>query len=135
MTVHLPTPLVDIDWLAQHLDHPQLRIVDASWYLPSMGRNGRAEFDAAHIPGAIFGDLELLADETALYPHTMPAAEVLAARLGALGIGNDSLVVVYDSSGQHFSARGCGGCCARWGTRRSRCSTVGLARGRGRGTR
>ncbi|WP_461413693.1 3-mercaptopyruvate sulfurtransferase [Gemmatimonas sp.] len=104
MTVHLPTPLVDIDWLAQHLDHPQLRIVDASWYLPSMGRNGRAEFDAAHIPGAIFGDLELLADETALYPHTMPAAEVLAARLGALGIGNDSLVVVYDSSGQHFSA-------------------------------
>jgi thiosulfate/3-mercaptopyruvate sulfurtransferase len=104
MSLDLPTPLVSTSWLAEHLGHPQLRVVDASWYLPTMGRNGRSEFERAHIPGAIFGDLEQLADEKAEYPHTMPAPDVLAARLGALGIGSDMAVVVYDASGQHFSA-------------------------------
>ncbi len=104
MTLILPTPLVSTSWLAEHLDHPQLRVVDASWYLPTMGRSGRAEFDAGHIPGAIFGDLDALADETAPYPHTVPPAGVLAARLGAFGIGDEQAVVVYDGSGQNFSA-------------------------------
>jgi thiosulfate/3-mercaptopyruvate sulfurtransferase len=104
MTLSLPTPLVSTAWLAEHLGHPQLRIVDASWYLPTMGRNGRAEFEATHIPGAIYGDLEQLADEHAAYPHTLPAPEVLAARLGALGLTDGTTIVVYDGSGQHFSA-------------------------------
>lgn len=104
MSLDLPTPLVGTRWLADHLDHPQLRVIDASWYLPSMGRNGRTEYTAAHIPGAVFGDLEQLADEQAEYPHTMPTPDVLAARLGALGIGSDMAVVVYDASGQNFSA-------------------------------
>jgi thiosulfate/3-mercaptopyruvate sulfurtransferase len=104
MTLPLPTPLVSTSWLADHLDHPQLRIVDASWYLPSMGRHGRQEFDAAHIPGAVFADLDALADDTAPYPHTMPAPDTLAARLGALGLGDDCAIVVYDGSGQNFSA-------------------------------
>lgn len=104
MTLRLPTPLVSTGWLAEQLGHPQLRIVDASWYLPSMGRDGRQEFDAAHIPGAVFADLDALADETAPYPHTMPRPEVLASRLGALGLGDEHAVVVYDGSGQNFSA-------------------------------
>jgi len=104
MSVSLPTPLVSVPWLAEHLGHEQLRVIDASWYLPTMGRNGRSEFDAAHIPGAIFGDLEQLADEQAPFPHTLPAPDVLAARLGALGVGDGHAVVVYDASGQNFSA-------------------------------
>lgn len=104
MSLDLPTPLVGTGWLAEHLAHPQLRIVDASWYLPSMGRNGRSEYESAHIPGSIFGDLEQLADEQAPYPHTMPSPDLLASRLGALGIGSDTAVVVYDASGQNFSA-------------------------------
>lgn len=104
MSLSLPTPLVSVAWLAEHLGHEALRIVDASWYLPTMGRNGRREFDAAHIPGAIFGDLEQLADKQAPYPHTMPAPDVLAGRLGALGIGDGHAVIVYDASGQNFSA-------------------------------
>jgi thiosulfate/3-mercaptopyruvate sulfurtransferase len=104
MTLDLPSPLVGVDWLASHLAHPQLRVVDASWYLPAMGRNGRKEYDAAHIPGALFADLEFLADDQAPYPHTVPAPEVFAARVGQLGIGDEHAVVVYDGSGQNFSA-------------------------------
>lgn len=102
--LRLPTPLVGTSWLAKHLEHPELRLIDASWYLPAMGRNGRLEYKAGHIPGAVFADLELLADETAPFPHTLPAPEVLAARLGALGIGDEHAVLVYDGSGQNFSA-------------------------------
>lgn len=104
MSLELPTPLVSTAWLAAHLDHPSLRLYDASWYLPNAGRNGRAEFEAAHIPGAAFADLDALADEHAPYPHTMPSPDVLATRLGALGIGDGDSVVVYDGSGQNFSA-------------------------------
>ena len=102
--LRLPTPLVSTSWLAEHFDRPALRLIDASWYLPAMGRNGRLEYKAAHIPGAVFADLDLLADETAPFPHTLPAPEVLAARLGALGIGDEHAVIVYDGSGQNFSA-------------------------------
>jgi thiosulfate/3-mercaptopyruvate sulfurtransferase len=104
MIPDLPTPLVGPDWLAEHLDHPRLRVVDASWYLPAMGRDGRAEYAAAHIPGAIFADLEQLADETAPFPHTLPDPTVLGSRLGNMGIGDGYAVVVYDGSGQNFSA-------------------------------
>lgn len=100
----LPTPLVSTEWLAAHLHAPALRVLDASWYLPSAGRDAKAEFAAAHIPGAVFADLDALSDETAPYPHTVPSPEVLAQRFGALGVGDDTLVVVYDGSGQHFSA-------------------------------
>ena len=100
----LPTPLVSTAWLAAHLHEPSLRVYDASWYLPSAGRAPREEFEAAHIPGAVYADLDALADETAPFPHTLAAPDVLAQRLGALGVGDDTLVVVYDTSGQHFSA-------------------------------
>jgi thiosulfate/3-mercaptopyruvate sulfurtransferase len=104
MSLALPTPLVSTDWLAAHLGHPLLRILDASTYLPSAGRSGRAEYAAAHVPGALFSDIDALSDETAPFPHTLPSADVLAARLGALGVGSEHAVVVYDGSGQNFSA-------------------------------
>lgn len=104
MSLHLPTPLVSTDWLAAHLHEPLLRIVDASTYLASAGRNARAEYAAAHIPGSVFADIDALSDEAAPFPHTLPAPDVLAARFAALGIGNEHAVVVYDGSGQHFSA-------------------------------
>ncbi len=104
MSLALPTPLVSTDWLAAHLDHPMLRVIDASTYLPSAKRHAKSEYDSGHIPGALFIDVDALSDETAPFPHTIPAADVLASRLGALGIGSGHAVVVYDGSGQHFSA-------------------------------
>lgn len=104
MPLSLPTPLVRPDWVAAHLEHPALRVVDASYHLPSAGRDARAEYAAGHLPGAVFADVDALSDEAAPYPHTLPTPETLAARLGALGIGDDHAVVVYDSTGQQFSA-------------------------------
>lgn len=103
-TLSLPTPLVSTDWLTMHLSHPSLRVVDASWYMPASGRNARDEYAAAHVPGAVFADIDWLSDEHAPYPHTLPSPDVLASKLGALGIGSEHAIVVYDGSGQHFSA-------------------------------
>ncbi|HEY0931717.1 MAG TPA: 3-mercaptopyruvate sulfurtransferase [Gemmatimonas sp.] len=103
-SLSLPTPLVSTDWLAEHLDHPLLRVVDASWYMAASGRKGGEDFGTAHIPGAVYADIDWLSDEKAPYPHTLPSPDVLASKLGALGIGNAHAVVVYDGSGQHFSA-------------------------------
>jgi len=105
MTEHnFPMPLVSTSWLAAHLGDPTLRVVDASTYLPNAGRDARAEYTAAHIPGARFADLGWLSDEHAPYPHTLLGATTFAERIGALGIGNEHRVVVYDGSGQNFSA-------------------------------
>jgi 3-mercaptopyruvate sulfurtransferase SseA len=84
--------------------HPGLKVVDASTYLASAGRNARAEYDAQHIPGAVFADIDWLSDETSALPHTIPSAEKFAERIGSLGISSDDAVVVYDGSGQNFSA-------------------------------
>lgn len=104
MPLVLPTPLVSTEWLAAHCTHPEVRVIDASTYLPSAGRDAYEEYDAAHIPGAVFADVDMLSDEQAKYPHTLPAPDVLAARLGARGIGSKHAIVVYDGSGQNFSA-------------------------------
>lgn len=100
----LPTPLVSTAWLAEHLGAPGLVVVDASSYLATANRDARAEYLAGHIPGAVFADLEALHDETSPLPHTFPSAAHFAERAGRLGIGNDAAVVVYDTSGQNFSA-------------------------------
>ena len=100
----LPTPLVSTDWLAEHLGAPGLRVVDASTYLASAGRNAHGEYLAGHIAGAVFADLDWLSDETSPLPHTFPSAEQFGARIGSLGVGSDDAVVVYDGSGQNFSA-------------------------------
>ena len=68
----LPTPLVSTDWLARHLGEPALVVVDASWYLAAMNRSGRAEYEAGHIPGAVFWDLDELSDRSSPLPHMLP---------------------------------------------------------------
>lgn len=104
MALDLPTPIVSTEWLAAHMGDPTLRIVDASWHMASTNRNGRAEYNAAHIPGAVFADIDALSDETAPSPHTLLAPEEFARRVGALGLGSEHAIVVYDSSAQNYSA-------------------------------
>lgn len=99
-----PTPLVSTDWLAQHLGDAELRVLDASWYLPSAGRDARAEHTAAHIPGAAYCDLDDISDPDSPLPHMLPPAEQFARVVGSLGVGKDSCVVVYDGSGVNMSA-------------------------------
>ncbi len=104
VTLPLPTPLVSTDWLAAHLGDSRIRVIDASTYLTGSGRSGRDEYHTSHIPGALFADVDALSDQSAPFPHTLPPPDVLAARLGALGVSNEHAVVVYDGSGQNFSA-------------------------------
>ena len=99
-----PDALVSTEWLADHLKAPDLRIVDASWYLPTMSRNGKAEYNDAHIPGAVFFDIDEIADTDVPLPHMLPSPEKFAARMRRLGIGDGNRIVVYDGSDNHLSA-------------------------------
>ncbi len=95
----MTAPLVDTAWLAAHLDAPDVRIADASWYLPADGRDPRAEYDERHIPGAAFFDIDEIADTASPLPHMLPDAGTFAARVGALGLGDGDRIVLYDSGG------------------------------------
>jgi thiosulfate/3-mercaptopyruvate sulfurtransferase len=96
--------IVSTHWLAARLDQVEVRVLDASWYLPSTGRDGRAEFLAGHIPGARYFDLDEVSDDRTSLPHMLPTATRFAVQVGALGVENDSTVVVYDGSGANLSA-------------------------------
>ncbi len=98
-------PLVSPSWLAERLAAPNVRIADASWYLPQAGRNAKAEYAAAHIPGAVTFDIDALSDETSPWPHMLPPAPKFAAAMGELGIGDGATVVVYDGAGLYSSPR------------------------------
>ncbi len=99
------TSLVSTDRLASRLGSPELRVIDASWYLAAQNRDGRAEFEARHIPGAVFFDIDAVSDSESPLPHMLPSAEKFGGALGALGIGNDDSVVVYDGAGLMSAAR------------------------------
>lgn len=96
---------IDADWLRQRLGAPGLSIVDASWYLPAQKRDAKGEYDAGHIPGAIFFDQDLVVAQGADLPHTMPSPEVFAQHVGAMGISADDTIVVYDGPGIHSAPR------------------------------
>jgi len=97
------TNFVTTDWLAAHLHSPDLAIIDASWHLPPLKRDARAEYLAAHIPGAVFFNIDEIADLSTGLPHMMPEASVFAEAMKQLGLGDGMQFVVYDQSGL-FSA-------------------------------
>jgi thiosulfate/3-mercaptopyruvate sulfurtransferase len=90
--------LVSTEWLAKELGASDLRIVDASWHLPDSGRDAAAEYEAAHIPGAVFMDLRDLVDASSSVPNTLPQPEKFASRMQTLGLGDGSRIVLYDDS-------------------------------------
>jgi thiosulfate/3-mercaptopyruvate sulfurtransferase len=93
-----PKTLVSTDWLAAHLKDPDLRVLDASWYLPEMQRDARAEYDAAHIPGARFFDIDDVADHRSDLPHMAPPPEKYMSRMRALGVGDGHQIVAVDTA-------------------------------------
>jgi thiosulfate/3-mercaptopyruvate sulfurtransferase len=96
---------VSTQWLADNLAEPDLRVFDASWHMPATGRDPRAEYLAGHIPGAVFFDIDGIADHSADLPHMLPAPEVFAAEMRRLGFGDGMRAVVYDSVGLFSSPR------------------------------
>lgn len=97
--------LVSTDWLAAEMGKSDLRIIDATLFLPAHARNARAEFEAAHIPGAVFFDIEEVSDAGNPLPAMLPPAEKFASRCQALGLGDGSRIVVYDNSPLKSAAR------------------------------
>ena len=100
-----PKTLVSTAWLAAHRSDPDLRVIDASWYLPDAGRDAKAEYKAAHIPGARFFDIDEITDNRSNLPHMAPPPEKFVSRMRAMGIGDGHQVVVYDGSGLFSAAR------------------------------
>ena len=97
--------LVSTDWLGEHLNKPGLAIIDASWHLPPTGRNGLAEFREGHIPGAVFFNIDTIADTSSGLPHMLPDAHTFALEMKALGLGDGLEFVVYDALGLFAAAR------------------------------
>lgn len=97
--------LVSTDWLASHLNDPDLRIVDASWYLPAMNRDGHHEYLAEHIPGAVFFDIDDVSDQHSTLPHMVPPVDRFISQMRDIGIGDGNRIVVYDGAGIFSAAR------------------------------
>ena len=100
-----PKTLVSTEWLHGHLKDSDLRILDGSYYLPQMGRDPRAEYDAAHIPNARFFDIDDVSDHGSDLPHMVPPVEKYMSRMRAMGVGDGHQVVVYDGMGLFSAAR------------------------------
>ena len=96
---------VSTEWLAAHFADSDLVVVDGSWHLPTTGRSGEADYRAAHIPGAVFFDIDRVADTANPLPHMLPTPEKFAEMAGALGIDERQRIVVYDSLGLNSAPR------------------------------
>ena len=105
MNEKLKSPLVTTDWLSKNIHNPLLRVVDASWYLPAMERNGHLEYKEAHIPGAFFWDIDMIAARDTSLPHMLPTPEDFQKHMDHLGIENETTVIVYDGFGLFTAAR------------------------------
>lgn len=99
------TNLVSTDWLAAHLEAPDVAIVDGSWHLPSSGRTAAAEYAEAHIPGAVRFDIDEIADRNSDLPHMLPRPEAFSSAVRKLGIGDGQTIVVYDTVGIYSAPR------------------------------
>jgi thiosulfate/3-mercaptopyruvate sulfurtransferase len=99
-----PDALVSTAWLAERLNAPDVRIVDASWYMPAQKRDPKVEYQAEHIPGAVFFDIDDIADTPNGLPHMLPSPEKFSSRVRKLGLGDGSRIVIYDGSGQMIAS-------------------------------
>ncbi|HEV2300062.1 MAG TPA: rhodanese-like domain-containing protein [Stellaceae bacterium] len=97
--------LVSTAWLAAHLRDPDLRVVDGTYFLPNVPRDADAEFLDRHIAGAVRFDIDAIKDEKNPLPHMLPAPEVFAAKVGALGLGDGTRIVAYNADGPMAAAR------------------------------
>ena len=97
--------IVSTDWLEQHLEAPDIRIIDSSWYFPQEKRNAEQEFLKCHIPGASFFDIEKIKDNDSDLPHMLPPSEMFNSTVRKLGIGDGHKVVIYDGLGMRSAAR------------------------------
>ena len=98
-------PLVSTDWLAERLKSPEIVVLDASWFMPGSERDAHSAFEAAHIPGARFFDIDAVADASSGLPHMLPSPLVFLDALNALGVEDHSTVVAYDNNALMASAR------------------------------
>ncbi|XP_052178411.1 thiosulfate/3-mercaptopyruvate sulfurtransferase 1, mitochondrial isoform X2 [Diospyros lotus] len=98
-------PVVSVEWLHANLREPDMKVLDASWYMPNEQRNPLQEYQVAHIPGALFFDVDGISDQTTNLPHMLPSEQAFAAAVSALGIQNKDGVVVYDGKGIFSAAR------------------------------
>jgi thiosulfate/3-mercaptopyruvate sulfurtransferase len=94
-----PESLVSTEWLAERLSAPDVRVVDGTYFLPWQGKNARAEYETCHIPGAVFFDLDAIADTSTDLPHMLPSPEKFSSRVRKLGLGDGNRIVVYDQHG------------------------------------
>jgi len=97
--------LKSTEWLATELGKPNVVIVDGSYYLPAHNRDAKAEYLGSHIPGAVFFDIDAIADDSTDLPHMLPGPDQFAAAVGALGIAETDNIVVYDGLGLFSAAR------------------------------
>lgn len=100
-----PKTLVSTEWLAAHLKDPDLRVIDATYYLPGDHRNAQEEYNEEHIPGARFFPIDDICDQRSELPHMVPSVEKFMSRMRAMGIGDGHQVVVYDTHGMMSAAR------------------------------
>ncbi|EWY42232.1 3-mercaptopyruvate sulfurtransferase [Skermanella stibiiresistens SB22] len=100
-----PDALVSTEWLAQHLSAPDVRAVDATYFLPGSDRDARAEYEERHIPGAVFFDVDEISDTSSDLPHMLPSPEKFTSRVRKLGLGDGVRIVVYDTHGLMSAAR------------------------------
>jgi thiosulfate/3-mercaptopyruvate sulfurtransferase len=98
-------PLVDTEWLAAHLDAPDIKVVDATWFLPTIARDARREYAEAHIPGAVYFDIDEVADDANPLPHMLPDPVKFSSRARRLGLGDGTRIVIYDDNKYSASAR------------------------------
>ena len=99
-------PLVSTSWLEAELGAPDLKVIDSTMFLPGSGRDARAEFEAGHIPGAVFLDIGDVSDSDSPFPHMLPPEHKFASRMQSLGLGDGNRFVVCDNSPLHSAARG-----------------------------
>ena len=97
--------IVSTDWLAQHLEAHDIRIIDSSWYFPQEKRNAEQEFLECHIPGASFFDIDKIKDNNSDLPHMLPPSAMFNSTVRKLGIGDGHKVVIYDGLGMRSAAR------------------------------